>query len=75
MATCKDCIYYPACNYTMWCDLFKDKIDFVEVVRCWECKHCDPDNKHCDHPMGTTLPFSRKENDFCSYGERKDKSE
>lgn len=40
------------------------------VVRCWECRHCDPDNKHCDHYMGTGLPFPRKENDFCSYGER-----
>lgn len=43
-----------------------------EVVRCCECVHCDPANKHCDHPMGTTLPISRKGNDYCSYGERKD---
>ena len=36
MTTCKDCVYYPACNYQMWCDLFKNKTDFVEVVRCFE---------------------------------------
>ena len=46
--------------------------DVVEVVRCKDCKHCDPDNRHCDHYMGTVLPVSRKDNDFCSYGERKD---
>ena len=47
--------------------------DVVEVVRCKDCKHCDPDNRHCDHYMGTVLPVSRKDNDFCSYGERKDR--
>lgn len=57
---------------------FKDIIndmpaaDVVEVVRCKDCKHCDPDNRHCDHYMGTVLPVSREDNDFCSYGERKD---
>lgn len=44
----------------------------VEVVRCRECKHCDPENYHCDHPMGTTAPLKRKPDDFCSYGERKE---
>ncbi len=47
-------------------------VDAVEVVRCWECKHCDPENHHCDHPMGTAAPLRRKPDDFCSYGERKD---
>lgn len=47
-------------------------IDAVEVVRCRECKHCDPENYHCDHPMGTAAPLRRKPDDFCSYGERKD---
>lgn len=46
------------------------KSDFVEVVRCLECVHCDPENRHCDHPMGTTLPIGRKETDFCSYGKK-----
>ena len=47
-------------------------IDAVPVVRCRECKHCDPENNHCDHPMGTSAPLSRKPDDFCSYGERKE---
>ena len=45
--------------------------DAVEVVKCKDCSYCDPENKHCDHPMGTSLPIPRKDNDFCSYGERK----
>ena len=40
-------------------------------VLCNECKYCDPENSHCDHPMATTLPVPRKPNDFCSYGERR----
>ena len=47
-------------------------VDAVEVVRCRECKHCDPENYHCDHPMGTAAPLRRKHDDFCSYGERKE---
>ena len=46
-------------------------IDAVPVVRCQECKHCDPENYHCDHPMGTAAPLRRKPDDFCSYGKRK----
>ena len=47
-------------------------IDAVPAIRCRECKHCDPENYHCDHPMGTAAPLRRKPDDFCSYGERKD---
>jgi len=47
-------------------------IDAVPVVRCSECKHRDPENHHCDHPAGATIYFPRKDDDFCSYGERKD---
>ena len=46
--------------------------DAVEVVRCRDCKHCDPENHHCDHHMGTAAPLRRNPDDFCSYGERKD---
>ena len=54
---------------------FLDKfptIDAVPVVRCRECKHCDPENYHCDHPMGTAAPLRRKPDDFCYYGEREE---
>ena len=47
-------------------------IDAVSVVRRRECKHCDPENHHCDHHMGTAAPLRRKPDDFCSYGERKE---
>ena len=47
-------------------------VDAVEVVRCRDCKHCDPENYHCDHSMGTAAPLKRKPDDFCSYGERKE---
>ena len=50
-------------------------IDAVPVVRCRDCKHCDPENYHCDHPMGTAAPLRRKPDDFCSYGERKEGAE
>ena len=43
-----------------------------DVVRCAECKHCEPENNHGDHHMGTAAPLRRKPEDFCSYGERKD---
>lgn len=47
-------------------------VDLEPVVRCKDCKHCDPENYHCDHPMGTAAPLKRKPDDFCSYGERMD---
>ena len=47
-------------------------VDDVPVVRCRECKYCDPENHHCDHYMGTSAPLGRKPDDFCSYGERKE---
>ena len=46
-------------------------VDAVPVVFCQECKHCDPENNHCDHHMGTAAPLRRKPDDFCSYGKRK----
>ena len=47
-------------------------VDAVGVVRCKDCEHCDPENYHCDHPMGTAAPLRHKPDDFCSYGERKE---
>ena len=49
--------------------------DVAPVVRCRDCKHCDPENHHCDHHMGTAAPLRRKPDDFCSYGERKEGSD
>ena len=50
---------------------FAPTVDAVPVVFCRDCKHCDPENHHCDHHMGTAAPLRRKPDDFCSYGERK----
>ena len=47
-------------------------VDAVEVIRCRDCNHCDPENYHCDHPMSTAAPLRRKPDDFCSYGKRKE---
>lgn len=80
--TCKDCLYYEACNgwqlelYNLpieqnrnadKCRFNKNKTDFVEVVRC---KDCDiPHNKWTGCPkMNGLIP---PPNHFCSYGERK----
>ena len=63
---------YHLTNYAMLILREAPTVDAVEVVRCRECKHCAPENYHCDHPMGTVAPLRRKPEDFCSYGERKE---
>ena len=50
-------------------------VDAVEVVRCKDCKYCDPENHHCDHYTATILPLPRKPDGFCSYGELRCKNE
>lgn len=47
------------------------KADLVAVVRCKDCKHRDPEDKRCEHYMVGFVPFPRRDNDFCSYGERR----
>ena len=68
--------YIPIYRMKQWFEHCRNQqrptIDAVEVVRCWDCNHCDPENHHCDHHMGTAAPLSRKPDDFCSYGERKE---
>ena len=55
--------------------------DVVEVVRCKDCEHwkdTSPDTVTEDHwgecrkPLGDYRFCETAENDFCSYGERKD---
>ena len=81
-----DCIHDKLCD--MWavesglpfvnpntCEHFKNKADFVEVVRCGKCKHRGWVQEPCH---GKTVDFCRKHSmciyntDFCSYGERSD---
>jgi hypothetical protein len=58
------------------CSHFKNKADFVEVVRCKDCKHketiTDSMNKKTSTIclLGEALHFV-EDNHYCSYGERK----
>ena len=50
-------------------------IDAVEVIRCKDCKH-RYNGKDCTHPLLLSYSWGAirnvKDDDFCSYGERKD---
>ena len=85
--TCEDCIHYDVCvivehsseeydHYTEYdCEDFKNKADFVKVVRCEDCKY----NGDCARQMvHTARDYVLEQNissynkvDFCSYGKRK----
>ena len=82
--TCKDCIHCRACH-EMWliavsqeddfferndadtCEDFKHKYSFEEVVRCRDCEYWK--NKDCRKDIALVSP---NENDYCSYGKRRD---
>ncbi len=81
MKTCSDCLYYEVCqNRYSWldqedntkyitCEKFKNKADFVEVVRCKDCVKrgtFDCVKSKGDHPTTT------KNEEFCCWGERRD---
>ena len=76
--TCKEnCIHYEICRdehkNKLLCSEFKNKADFVEVVRCEKCKDFEP---HGNGKAGICRnrklkPCLRHDTDFCSYGERK----
>ena len=56
-----------------WCGAFKNKADFVEVVRCKDCKNHYWEQEPCH---GKIRYFCHRTNlqtgrySFCSYGER-----
>lgn len=46
--------------------------DVVEVVRCKDCIHRDPEDKKCDCSFQAKCgTFPMDDDDFCSYGERR----
>ena len=48
-------------------------VDAVEVVRCKDCKHYNKDSLWCGmNSRDRAEWFNWYEDDFCSYGERKD---
>ena len=89
--TCKDCIHYEPCfsgGVSMWnnieqtkedcCSHFKNKADFVEVVRCGECKHgdvsCHAKTKDGEETMACYCTIKNKVTDidyYCPNGERR----
>lgn len=82
MATCKDCLYFKRCvvlgveldmkhdkEADKNCRHFKNKVDFVEVVRCKDCEfyeHKGDNEFYCRNLMEVM-----KEDDYCSYGVKK----
>lgn len=73
---CKDCIHEEVCaevdDAITYCIDFKDKAQFVEVVRCKDCRYGeidDPDmpNQYLCHHDGRSW---NDENHFCSYGKK-----
>ncbi|MEE1303118.1 MAG: hypothetical protein UHD64_10085 [Bacteroidales bacterium] len=83
MSTCKDCLHYEVCHFTFKgcelteeekkdCGFFKPKADYVEVVRCKDCKYA----KYLKLAGVLSCLYwnthSTEENSFCSYGERKE---
>lgn len=79
MATCKDCIHYDVCTFNLTgnenekCLHFLDKADFVEVVRCKDCKYWvflkKYDLHYCFRKGG--LGGFIAEKDFCCHGKRR----
>ena len=81
MASCKECIHSEFCFLTYKegsianCE-FKDRSNFVEVVRCKDCKHYY--HSVSSYKDGRCVMFGTYDtdpsvylNDFCSYGERR----
>ena len=76
MATCMDCIYWDNCEWSdlsSTCDNFKNKSDYVQVVRCKDCKHRGKDECmfHISGEPADEEFLLKCDNDFCSYGERR----
>lgn len=46
------------------------QLGYEKVVHCKDCKHRDPEDNRCDCGCWHN-PFTTNDNDFCSYGERK----
>ena len=85
---CKDCMHYKTCRIAYRngddrvlqnspCANFKNKSNFVEVVRCKDCNHWNCVSKITEH-MGCDIfcdlygrEYPTNPEDFCSYGERR----
>ena len=57
-----------------WVDLIPTA-DVVEVVRCKDCKHRDPEDKKCDNGHFIQWQLQRDDDWFCADGERNENGE
>lgn len=72
---------YPVSNNTIACNDWLNKDKYVSVVRCRDCKHCMLWNNATEKGIGDCririmnsdcVDFvAVRDNDFCSYGERR----
>ena len=84
--TCKDCIHHDLCmdkfkkQYSMYanknitvddCEHFKNKADFVEVIRCQNCENKAGEVNRCGDVYCSLHQGWFDKEAFCSYGERK----
>lgn len=53
------------------CETFKNKADFVEVVRCKDCKYWRTEHGGFCEASNALSEVNNENNDYCSYGERK----
>lgn len=83
MNSCKDCIHFGICKKGFpwadgkgggWCEDFKSKVDHVEVVLCKNCCHYHPYSKPVEDFDGECCVrgCETDEEEYCSYGRRKD---
>ena len=86
--TCRDCIHDGVCHIQemstdlemeeylkeFGCEDFKNKADFVEVVRCEKCKYLEHTSNHIpyckrmDAYSDGDILYEVCYDDFCSYG-------
>ena len=87
MDSCKDCVHFGICKKGFpwadgkgggWCEDFKNKANYQELVRCKNCKHCLRHTVPLD-AYGYCKNFGYynyapevQADDFCSYGERRE---
>ena len=76
--TCEDCLHEKVCGYYAEfkddagdCTHFKNKAEFVEVVRCKDCKHMRRTMSRCYCLPVFGLKRITDLNAYCSYGKRK----
>lgn len=83
--TCKDCIHDMACGEVdvfrlaimhnnkaeKYCKNFKNKADFVEVIRCGKCRFRNTDG-FCFKNINGVGYKKVSADDYCSYGKTKE---